>query len=133
MNPELTQALQRIPETAPSLEQLPPAIRTAIGIDDTVYIMLLSMSKPQECTRVLMEYVLVRDLHQVTRFLLQVPGFIYKPFDIGVGNQIKTRLEDLGSTVVFIRPDRVVVEEGRLLLDDDDLQDPDAISRAGGR
>ncbi len=119
MNPELTQALQRIPETAPSLEQLPPTIRTAIGIDDTVYIMLLSMSKPQDCTRVLMEYVLVRDLRQVTRFLLHVPGFIYKPFDIDVANQIKTRLEDLGSTVVFIRPDRVVVKDGKLILVED--------------
>jgi hypothetical protein len=124
MPTELAQALAAITQTEPRRQRLPPRIRTAIGIDDTVYVYLTAVGDAEATARVIAQYVLVRELEMVVRYLGETTGLIYKALPVETARQMVDQFQAARTEAVLLRPDRVTIDaKGAIVIGTTD-EDP---------
>jgi len=119
MDGKLRDALATLLDTQPSLERLPPRLKTAVGIDDEVFIFISSFGQFEESVEILLEFILVKEIEEIVSVFNQIPGLLYKRFPIDTANQIRFRLLEVGTEVAFLRSDRIMLEAGRVVVEDE--------------
>lgn len=102
-------------QTQPWREKLPPGIPTATGIEDEVFLYVLSIGDLEETHTILiglMEPITVGEFKGITTCLAQTGGLVYKSLSLEEAQLIKERLEAIGTKVVLVRPEEAVAKWG---------------------
>jgi hypothetical protein len=124
MPTELARVLAAIPQAEPRRQRLPPQIRTAIGIDDTVYVYLTAVGDAEATALVIAQHVLVRELDGIVRYLGETTGLVYKAFPVETAREIIEQFQLARTEAVLLRPDRVTKgADGRITIGTTD-EDP---------
>jgi len=101
-------ALASVLRTQSDRLQIPPSGALATGHEDAVYLWLTRITDAEATSLILFELPTTGEAARIAEHFLATGGLFAKPLPVDVGRAQQTRLSEVGTDTVLLRPDEAV-------------------------